>query len=426
MSAVLPVKRLANVVLGKMVQPEPKSPSDIPAPYLRAAHVQPQGKIIDLPEQPMWFQPSELRILDLRRGDVVIVEGGAGYGRSAVLREDLPGWGFQNSIIRLRPLAGHADGRFLDYALQDALTRGRVDLVTSTATIPHFTADKVSKFEVSAPALVEQRAIADFLDRETAQIDVLVSKQEEFIEFLRERRAGLIASVVAGLDRGADLESDHVSWIGPCPPGWTRGQVKHFGSVTLGKMLQSENKGSDVLAPYMRAANVQPNGELALVDAKSMWFNPRELRMLDLRAGDVVVVEGGIGGYGRAAFISESLEGWCFQNSINRIRPVGENDGRYLTYFLIMARQKGFISAYCNIVSMPHLTSEKLAAMPIMIPPSGVQRQIADSLDEQTAKINALIAKAQEHIAFAKERRAALITAAVTGQINVRTARKAG
>ncbi|MFG3142660.1 restriction endonuclease subunit S [Streptomyces sp. NPDC048211] len=426
MSAVLPVKRLANVVLGKMVQPESKSAADISAPYLRAAHVQPQGKIIDLPLQPMWFHPSELRGLDLRRGDVVIVEGGAGYGRSAVVREDLPGWGFQNSIIRLRPLAGRADGRFLDYALQDALMRGRVDLFASTATIPHFTADKVSKFEISAPDLVEQRGIANFLDRETGQIDALISKQEEFVEFLRERRSGLIASAVAGLDYGASLEPGEVSWIGSCPPGWIRGQVKHFGSVNLGKMLQSENKGSDVLAPYMRAANVQPDGELALGDAKTMWFSTREMRMLDLRAGDVVVVEGGIGGYGRAAFISEPLDGWGFQNSINRIRPAGENDGRYLTYFLIMARQKGFITAYCNIVSMPHLTAEKLAAMPIMIPPSDVQRQIADRLDEETAKISALIAKAKEHIAFAKERRSALITAAVTGQIDVRPTRKAG
>src|SRR6185437_10840999 len=134
----------------------------------------------------------ELRVLDLRRGDVVIVEGGAGYGRSAVIRDDLPGWGFQNSIIRLRPFSERAYGRFLDYALQDALSAGRVDLVTSTATIPHFTADKVSKFEIEAPPLDEQRAIADFLDRETGQIDALVAKQEEFMELLLERSAAIV------------------------------------------------------------------------------------------------------------------------------------------------------------------------------------------------------------------------------------------
>lgn len=275
------------------------------------------------------------------------------------------------------------------------------------------------------PSLDEQRAIADYLEQETAQIDALVAKQEEFIGLLQERRSGLIAAGVTGRNLGDDVD-DSASWIGLPPSGWLLGQVKHFGTVTLGKMLQSSDKGADLLAPYMRAANVQPDGVLDVDDVKSMWFSPRELRMLDLQSGDVVVVEGGIGGYGRAAYVAEHFDGWGFQNSINRIRPFAENDGRYLTYFLLMARQKGFISAYCNIVSMPHLTSEKLEAMPMFLPPPEVQRQIAARLDEQTARIDTLIAKAEEHIALAKERRSALITAAVTGQFDVRTVRKAG
>lgn len=275
------------------------------------------------------------------------------------------------------------------------------------------------------PPLDEQSAIADYLDQETAQIDALVAKQEEFIGLLRERRSGLIAAGVTGRKFGEEVDND-ASWLGTPPAGWLLGQIKHFGAVTLGKMLQSNGDGDDIFAPYMRAANVQPDGVLALEDVKSMWFNRREFRSLDLRSGDVVVVEGGIGGYGRAAFIAESLEGWGFQNSINRIRPFNDNDGRYLAYFLIMARQRGFITAYCNIVSMPHLTSEKLAVMPMFLPPPDEQREIANRIDDQTSRIDTLITKAEEHIALAKERRAALITAAVTGQFDVRTARKAG
>lgn len=129
MRSTLPIKRVASVTLGKMVQPSAKEATDVLAPpYLRAAHVQPQGRMINLPEQPMWFSPTELRNLNLLRGDVVVVEGGAGYGRSAVIREDFSGWGFQNSIIRLRPpMIGAADGRYLDYALQEGLKNGGVD-----------------------------------------------------------------------------------------------------------------------------------------------------------------------------------------------------------------------------------------------------------------------------------------------------------
>ncbi|MFE6754165.1 restriction endonuclease subunit S [Streptomyces sp. NPDC057684] len=359
-----------------------------------------------------------------RAGDLVFIRN-VSVGLVSIVMPDTPEFALGQETVLIRRGPG-TDSRFLRYSLTSHIATHAIESAMVGATFRRINVAAIRSLAVPMPPLDEQHAIANFLDRETDQIDALISKQEEFIEFLRERRSGLIASAVAGHERGADPESDQASWIGPCPPGWTRGQVKNFGSVTLGKMLQSDNKDSDVFAPYMRAANVQPDGELALADVKSMWFNPRELRMLDLRAGDVVVVEGGIGGYGRAAFISEPLEGWGFQNSINRIRPVGENDGRYLTYFLIMARQKGFIAAYCNIVSMPHLTAEKLAAIPMMIPPSDLQRQIADRLDKQTAKINALIVKAQEHISYAKERRAALITAAVTGQINLCTVRKAG
>ncbi len=312
------------------------------------------------------------------------------------------------------------DGRWLAMLLE-VMDLGQY---STSAAQPGIGVGQVAPLHVYVPPLGEQRAIADYLDQETAQIDALVAKQADFIGLLRERRSGLIADGVMGRKAGEAI-AGNASWLGSPPAGWKLGRVKHFGVVTLGKMLQSEDTGGDVLAPYMRAANVQPDGVLSLDDTKSMWFNPRELRVLDLRAGDVVVVEGGIGGYGRAAFIDEPLGGWGFQNSINRVRPRFEYDGRYLTYFLLMARQKGFIKVYCNIVSMPHLTADKLEAMPMFLPPPDEQRRIADHLDEQTARIDALIAKAEEHIALAKERRSALITAAVTGQIDVRTARKA-
>jgi type I restriction enzyme S subunit len=198
------------------------------------------------------------------------------------------------------------------------------------------------------------------------------------------------------------------------PESWRVGKVKHLATVTLGKMLQSANSGRDVLANYLRAANVQPDGVLRLDDVKTMFFSARELGALDLNQGDVVVVEGGIGGYGRAAFIAESLHGWGFQNSINRLRPTGGADGRYIAHYLIALRASGFIEAYCNIVSMPHLTAEKLSAAPIPLPPNPMQRAIADFLDRETARIDTLIAKQEQLIATLRERRHALTVRTVS------------
>ncbi|WP_333744963.1 restriction endonuclease subunit S [Streptomyces ardesiacus] len=193
------------------------------------------------------------------------------------------------------------------------------------------------------------------------------------------------------------------------PDGWRAGQVKHVATVTLGKMLQSKDSGSDVRAPYMRAANVQPNGVLTLDDVNEMWFGEDELAQLSIRAGDVVVVEGGQGGFGRAAYIDQDLPAWGFQNSINRLRPIGDFDGRFIAFYLIALRASGFIRAYSNVVSMPHLTAEKLARIPIPIPPVEAQRAIADYLDGETTRIDTLIEEQQRLIKMLRERRESAI-----------------
>lgn len=201
-------------------------------------------------------------------------------------------------------------------------------------------------------------------------------------------------------------------WGVALPKHWTLCQVKNVAQVTLGKMLQASDSGGDLEAPYLRAASVQPDGVLRTSDAKKMWFSPREIRALDLRTGDVVVVEGGVGGYGRAAYVTADLNGWGFQNSINRLRPRGA-DGRFIAYYLIAARQRGYIQAICNIVSMPHFTAEKLAAMRLPMPPVSEQCAIADYLDREAARIDALIAKQERLIGTLLERRAATIERAL-------------
>ncbi|MFD0369477.1 restriction endonuclease subunit S [Streptomyces sp. NPDC127114] len=410
MSTVLPVKRLASVTLGKMVQPDPKSPSDISAPYLRAAHVQPQGKIINLPEQPMWFHPSELRALDLRRGDVVIVEGGAGYGRSAVVREDLPGWGFQNSIIRLRPLSGRADGRFLDYALQDALTRGRVDLVTSTATIPHFTADKVSKFEVPAPALVEQRAIADFLDRETGQIDALVSKQEEFVALLRERRSVVVSEILSRAEEDGNppdkLHRRTRMGNGSTPRSsedryWVDGEVPWVNSSVVNL--------PEVREPSRRVTKA------AVLECHLPIVSP----------GSILVALTGQGKTRGAATILR------IESTINQHLAYIEPDKRYwVPEYLLWSLRSNY--EYLRRISSENgatkggLTVGDLRALRLAMPPVHKQHQLLAEVAAATERVDSLIAKAREHIMFTKERRAALITAAVGGQIDARTFQKAG
>lgn len=188
---------MLDVKLGKMLQTKPKTPTDRLQPYLRAAHIQPGGRLdLTIDTKEMYFSEPEAEALSLRAGDAVIVEGGAGFGRAAYLTEDMPGWGFQNSIIRLR--GASSDTRYAVYALQAALESGEIAIACNAATFAHFTAEKVEGFRIPYHGTDEHQRIADHLDEVTGRINAMLAKIDELKALLVERRAALITDVVTG------------------------------------------------------------------------------------------------------------------------------------------------------------------------------------------------------------------------------------
>lgn len=143
-----------------------------------------------------WFSLAEVESLTLRKGDVLVVEGGA-IGRCVVLDRDLDGWGFQKSLNRVRALYGDSPN-FLAYLIESATLAGHVSILCGKATIPHFTAEKVEALEWPHPSVDEQMAIVEFLDARCAKIDALIAKSTEMITTLREYRAALITDAVTG------------------------------------------------------------------------------------------------------------------------------------------------------------------------------------------------------------------------------------
>lgn len=347
-------------------------------------------------------------------GSVVLAKIGAALllGRIRTLSEDSC---IDNNMLSVQ-ISKKAVSRFVFYAMQQI----QFDLLVNPGAVPSLSERNFRSFKLPFPPLSEQKDIANFLDHETAEIDAFLADQEELIKLLNERRAATITQAVTrGLDVNVAVKESSLGWQGPVNATWPVVPLKLAGQVTLGKMLQSEQKNeSDELRTYMRAANVQPD-RLELSDQQQMWFSTREVAALDLRSGDVVVVEGGAG-FGRSAFLTQDLDGWAFQNSINRIRPAKGCDGRYVNYVLKAIYASGYMDIVCNKATIPHLTAEKLEALRVPLPSHSEQNEVADYLDFETGEIDAAIADAKEAIDLSKERRAALISAAVTGKIDVR------
>lgn len=348
-------------------------------------------------------------------------------GKAAIAQGLTEGSGFGTTEVTVVRPGAQVDARYLFYVLnEDGFKQIGVAEMTGAGGLRRVPDRVVRDYRIDLPTLRSQCAIANFLDRETAEIDAFVADQEELIALLTERRAAAIShAVTKGLDSSVPMKDSGIEWIGTVPEHWDVGQAKHYGTLTLGKMLQDSPTDDAVrLAQYMRAANVQPEGRLALHDVKEMWFSPRELARLELMRGDVVIVEGGVGGFGRAAHVDEDLSGWGFQNSIIRIRPGAQvNSGRFVTYQFLHLRAVGYIEMAASVTSMPHFTVDKVSKTLVSWPSFEEQELIADHLDRETAEIDATITDAREAIALSKERRAALISAAVKGKIDVRNHR---
>lgn len=330
----------------------------------------------------------------------------------------MPGWGFQNSIIRLRAKATRADGRFLDYALQSALSNGDVALVCSTATIPHFTAEKVSRFPVPAPRVRVQRAIADFLDRETAKIDSLIEKQNELVDLLLAHRSTAISTAVRrGIIQNVPLRDSGIPWVGPTAAHWTLSQMRRIATSTAGAGFPIEEQGlEDERYPFYKV------NALGRADADGVIRDrydtisrdtAAKLRASIVPAGALVMAKIGAAlMLGRIRILSYDS---CIDNNMLAVTP---RAGMF-TRFLYYALQDLKMDLLVNPGAVPSLSERSFRSYQLPVPPVAEQRQVADHLDRVTVKIDALIAKAEEFVALARERRAALITAAVTGQIDV-------
>ncbi len=328
-----------------------------------------------------------------------------------------------SELLVFRPIPSIVP-RYLFYFL---LSEPVINIANSFAygtKMPRVNWDQIANLPVPIASIAEQQAIANFLDRETAVIDTLITKKRELIKRLQEKRIALIShAVTKGLDPTAPMKDSGVEWLGEIPAHWMVKRLKFFSEIVLGKMLTTEDKGRYFLKPYLRAKNL--NWLIVDVnDVKEMWFSERELVLYRLKKDDLLVSEGGE--VGRTCIWDNELDECYIQNSVNRVRLNPQNQPRYFLYQLYVAGQKGHFNAIVNQVSIAHLTKEKLAEVAFANPPLIEQQAIANFLDQETSAIDTLIGKVKKAINRLKEYRTALISAAVTGKIDVRSHTQGG
>lgn len=265
----------------------------------------------------------------------------------------------------------------------------------------------------------EQTQIANFLDHETAKIDALIEKQQQLIALLKEKRSCVIShAVTKGLNPDAPMKDSGVEWLGEVPAHWVIAKLGHRYEILLGKMLDASRISGDFLERYLRNTDVQWRG-VNEDDLPEMDFLPGERERYSVRRGDLLVCEGGE--VGRAAIWERDYP--CFyQKALHRLRPSSpaRDLPRFMYYHLFNAVVQERFVAGAGKATIAHLPAEAFRQYRFSYPPWAEQQTIACYLDERSELFDRLELLALEQIRALQERRTALISAAVTGKIDVR------
>ena len=267
------------------------------------------------------------------------------------------------------------------------------------------------------PTLAEQSAIASFLDHETAKIDALIAEQEKLIELLKEKRSAVIShAVTKGLNPDVKMKDSGVEWLGMVPEGWEVKPLKAVASHNDETIDESHDADSEIL--YVDISGVDASKGIQMKEALRFGEAPSRARRI-VKNGDVIVST--VRTYLRAiAPVKNPEPNLVVSTGFAVIRAKDRLDPHFSPYVLSAAHFIEQVIARSVGVSYPAINASDLVRIPVPLPTLAEQSAIASFLDHETSKIDALTTEAQQGINLLEERRSALISAAVTGQIDVR------
>ncbi|MDR4521455.1 MAG: restriction endonuclease subunit S [Nitrosomonas sp.] len=259
-----------------------------------------------------------------------------------------------------------------------------------------FPTDQFNSFHFPHPSILEQKEIANFLDRETTKIDELIAEQQRLIKLLKEKRQAVIShAVTKGLNPDAPMKDSGIEWLGEVPEHWEIKPLKIVVSMKSGEQITAEDIGEEGIYPVFGGnglrgytSNFTHEGYFPLIGRQGAL------------CGNI--------NYGKGKF-------WASEHAVVA-SPLLECSILWLGEILRTMK----LGQYSITAAQPGLSVEAIGNLRIPFPPLFEQSVVATFLDRETTKIDELIAEAQRAIELLKERRAALISAAVTGKIDVR------
>ena len=403
----LRVRTVGRTASGIGFPPALQGEVDLELPFYKVKHLgqaSPEG-VLESADDTISYETAEsLGATIFPAGTLVYAKVGAALmlGRVRVLPVDAC---IDNNMAGLIP-SGELDSRFLYWAMSQV----RFDYLVNPGAVPSLSDRNLLDFPLLVPSRDEQRAIADYLDRETAHIDTLIEEQQRLITMLVSRKAAVVDAVVTrGLAADSRLGDSGVDWLGPIPEGW---QIRPLWSMF--RRIKDVNHPEEQMLSVFRDYGVVAKESRANINKTAENRNIYQL----VHPGWLV---------------TNRMKAWQGSVGISTLRGIVSGHyicfsplhSEYDAYLNWLFRSPRYAFGYRLIsrgvrIGQAEIDNDEYRVLPVVVPPLDEQQRIAAYLDQQTAKIDTTIAEAERFIELVRERRAALITAAVTGQIDVR------
>lgn len=304
--------------------------------------------------------------------------------------------------------------RWLYWSLQ---TLG-LDEGSQEAAVPGLNRESVYEERIYLLSTTDQETVANYLDRETARIDGLIAEKERMLALLEEKRAALISRIVTrGLDSNVPLRPSGQEWLGEIPAHWGLQRLKQLADVRGGLTLGKQYSGELLEYPYLRVANVQ-DGYLKLDDVSTVEVPVSEAASNLLAYGDVLMNEGGdIDKLGRGCVWRDEIAPCLHQNHVFSVRPHSVDSDWLALWTSTLQAKRYFESRAKRSTNLASISGSNIKEIPVPLPPINEQLAIQKFLADRHSRLEIVRGELRDSLRLLSERRAALITAAVTGQI---------
>ena len=316
-------------------------------------------------------------------------------------------------------------GRFIFYS---ALTIP-FDYYSTNTALPSMTKAALNSHQVTRPPLIEQTQIAAFLDRETAKIDGLVAEQRRLMALLKEKRQAVIShAVTQGLNPHAPMKPSGVEWLGVVPAHWEVKKVKHLvASFEQGWSPQCEGFPVETEEEWgVLKVGCVNGGKFKPEENKTLPLDLEPIPNLSIAAGDLLVSRANTRELvGSAAVAERDFSNLLLCDKLYRIRFThGVCSSELVALYLgtAMARGQIELTATGASSSMVNIGQSTILELALAVPELQEQQLVVEYVNQKTGQLDTLITESQHAITLLQERRTALISAAVTGQIDVRAA----